>query len=277
MKKRKGFFDDIEDDKNLINEPILKKDTNHLLSNEYNQYIENSNVNKINGSEKRTENKEKKSGKKKNIIISSCIAIILISFILVRISDAIGWFGEKNSEYPSDGTGGIKEEFYYYPADYETDIFTIPGYLELDRTIKYAPDTSQSYIIENGNYASEGEPALTVLGEYLNAAIAGDNEKVNSLFTEEYFNIEGNKRYEKFPPQKLFEIKIRNERSEKQMSGYTVYYFTVSYKIYKNDGLFRKGVDETREMAQIFEINIYNDGSGKINNVYLRRGYVLDI
>ncbi len=295
MKKRKGFFDDIEESDNTEKEADAEK----VIGNKADDVVFppktsgfQEDVREKGASEAlptdgveplAAESNEEGGGrddkgcgcKKRNAAIFSGLAIVLCAFVFVSVAYALGMFNDKYTVSPGAGDGPPKEEFYYYPADYETDIFTMPEYLALDRTVKYSPDSSQSYLIENGDYAAEGEPGLTVIGEYLKAVIAGDSEKVNSLYTEKYIEEKG--AHAKFPPQKLFKIKIRNEREVQEKSGYTVYYFTVSYRIFRNDGLFREGVDENRERAQIFEVFVYADESVKINRIIDRPGYMLDI
>ncbi len=288
MKKRKGFFDDIgesefseketdvDKSENDKSEDVGLKESNTEKADLENAGAEKNGSENISAEQKKDTAEAKKSGcKKKNVAIFSGLAVVLCAFVFVSVAYALGLFNDKYSGTPGDGDGLPKEEFYYYPADYETDIFTIPEYLALDRSVKYAPDSSQSYFIQNGDYAAEGEPGLVIIGEYLNAVIAGDREKVNSLYTEKY--LEENGEHGVFPPQKLFKIRIKNERLVKEKKDYTVYYFTVSYRIFRNDGLFRGNVDEDRERAQIFEVFVYGDGSGKINLVKDRPRYMLDI
>ncbi len=287
MKIRKGFFDDIEEPESLEKETgaeecIANKDVPADFKTSSKELKEDSGENaaaessRVDLEEESDTQESKKCGcKKRNVAVFSGLATVLCAFVFVSVAYALGLFNGKYTEAP-DGEDGIpKEEFYYYSADYKTDIFTIPEYLALDRSVKYSPDSSQSYLIKDGDYASEGEPGLVIIGQYLNAVIAGDHEKVNSLYTEKY--VEENGKHAAFPPQKLFKIRIKNERLMEEKDGYTVYYFTVSYRIFKNDGLFRLSVDENRERAQIFEVFVYGDGSGKINLVKDRPGYVLDI
>ena len=276
MKKRKGFFDDVDEPEiSENNAPNLDNGNETSLAEKEEgdvKYLAEGDS----FEEAEAVNDSACSCKKRNAVVFSTVAVVIAAFIFTSAAYALGLFKDKYSESPDNGTGsGYVEEFYYCDPDYETDIFTIPEYLALDRMIKYAPDSSQSYLIQNGNYAAEGEPGLIVIGEYLNAAIAGNNEKINSLLTEGF--LAEHKGHERFPAQKLFKIKIRNERVIDERDGYTVYYFTVSYRIFRNDGLFRKGVDEDRELAQIFEVFVYEDGSGKINLIKDRPGYVLDI
>ena len=303
MRKRKGFFDDIEEpefsEKETLDSEIGNADTEQgavkesgteaACSVSEKPYNGDGSAAEITGedgegngesaviqSEKSVSEATKRCGcKKKNIAIFSGLAVVLVAFVFVSIAYTLGLFNGKYSEDPKGENKIPEEEFYYYPADYETNIFTVDEYLALDRTVKYAPDSSQSYLIQNGDYAAEGEPGLVIIGEYLNAVIAGNHEKVNSLYTDKF--IEENGVHEKFPPQKLFKIRIRNERVIEEKDGYTVYYFTVSYRIFRNDGLFRLKVDEDRERAQIFEVFVYGDETAKINLIKDRPGYVLDI
>ena len=276
VKKKKGFFDDVTETADDIE--VTQKNENAVVSDEDENRNGNETVSDVSQNAETEDKQEtggglKKKTKCRNIAVFSGIATVLCAFLFVSIAYFNGWFGGKHTDENGEETNKPKEEFFFYPADYLTDIFTIPEYLALDRRVKYSPDSSQSYLIENGNYAAEGAPGLTVIGEYLNAVIAGDHEKVNSLYTEKF--IEENGRHERFPPQKLFMIKIKNERVTEEKDGYTVYYFTVSYRIYRNDGLFRDNVDEEREHAQIFEVFVYSDDTEKINLVKERPGYDL--
>ena len=289
MKKRKGFFDDVSEsestddilvvkessfDVNPVDFDTEKREINEealqdVTDKKTDAYAENDNV---------TDEKSKARScacKKRNAIAFSSLAVVIISFVFISIVYGMGLFNDKYSGGDGEENGAPQEEFFFYPADYETDILTVPEYLALDRRIKYAPDTSQSYLLKDGDFAAEGEPGLIVLGQYLNAVIAGDHENVNSLFTEEY--LKENKKHERFPPQKLFEIKIRKVKEEIKDAGESVYIFVLSYKIFRNDGLFRNNVDETRTRAQLFEIIVYPDDSGKINLIKDAPGYNLDI
>lgn len=289
MKKRKGFFDDIDETelsekesysgKSEIDKSVdADSEEGNTEKTAYERADAEENSSENMSSEQNTDGMEvtKKCGcKKKNVALFSGLAVVLCAFVFVSVAYALGMFNGKYSEDPKGENKIPEEEFYYYPADYETDIFTVPEYLALDRRVKYSPDSSQSYLIQNGDYAAEGEPGLVIIGEYLNAVIAGDHEKVNSLYTDKF--LEENGAHEKFPPQKLFKIRIKNERVVEEKDGYTVYYFTVSYRIFRNDGLFRLKVDEERERAQIFEVFVYADESAKINLVKDRPGYDINI
>ena len=280
MKKKKGFFDEIDEPETVETERAADAEKNVSQGEiSASEVIENGDDADEDGGVSESLMGGENAActcKKRNAVVFSAIAVVLCAFVFTGVAYSLGLFKDKYSETPDSGSGGgYVEEFYYWDPDYDTDIFTLEEYLRLDRAVKYAPDSSQSYLIQNGDYAAEGEPGLIVIGEYLNAAIAGDNEKINALFTEEF--LKEHKGHERFPQQKLFKIKIRNERVIEEKDGYTVYYFTVSYRIFRNDGLFRKGVDEDRELAQIFEVFVYNDGSGRINLIKDRPGYVLDI
>lgn len=264
MKKRKGFFDDLSEisetseNENIRYDGSLPEPSNGIAVGK-------------DGANVASEGKYRKRG----IIILCVAAVLVVALIFTYLAYSNGWIGGKYSkDGEEDGkNGAYKDEFYFYEPDYETDIFTLPDYLELDRSVKYAPDSSETHKIANGNYALEYNDGLNVLGEYLNAVIAGDHEAVNALLTDKCLE---NVKYERFPPQKLFSIKIRNIKEEKG-NAYDKYYFAVSYLIYRNDGLFRDNVDGEKGVVQGFEIFVYANGAGRINAITELNGYSIGI
>lgn len=259
MKKRKGFFDDVSE----ISDKSENEDTRSCGT-----ASESANGVAVGeGGAVASEGRYRK----RNVITLCIVAALIAALIFTYLAYSNGWLGGK---YSDNGDGGTyKDVFYFYDPDYETDIFTLPGYLALDRSVKYASDASEAHKIADGNYTTECNDGLNVLGEYLNSVIAGDHEAVNALLTDKCLE---NVKYERFPPQKLFEIKIRN-LDEVIGEEYDAYYFAVSYRIYRNDGLFRDNVDAEKGVAQGFEIFVYKNGRGRINAITELLGYSIGI
>ena len=100
-------------------------------------------------------------------------------------------------------------------------------------------------------------------------------EKLNEMFTDKYFE-ENDSYSEKFPMQKIFDIEIiryRYSNPEHYDAEFDDYYFIVSYKIYRNDGLFRDDIDGESSLPQMFEIFVYDNGEIKINNIFDLPGF----
>lgn len=215
---------------------------------------------------------------KKQAFVIAVVAVVLIAALLTLryfyYTEAI----KGNQYYPDSWVNKVdpdrKPVLKFYEADWETDIMTIPEYLDLRRDILYSPNDSQTIAVPEGQYLSQGGKGLAFMADYINTVIAGDHERLNSLFTDEYF--QNNSRYEDFPQQKIFDIKIKKyPYHDNKYDSTTINdeYYIISYKIYRNDGLFRDDIDEESELAQLFELLIYSDGSVKIDNVIDLPGY----
>ncbi len=187
------------------------------------------------------------------IIAFSTLFILLIS---VKIISNMEIFSKpQEDDLLSDEQGQTNKPFLqFYEPDWETDIATMPEYLELNRVIKYSPDGIQSFTIPNKNYIYYGGEELAFMAEYINTIISGDNEKLNTLFTENYFI--DNDKYAKFPMQKIHDVKIRkynyNNSEYENNANIDATYYVVSYSIFQNDGYFRNDIDSTCELPLLF-------------------------
>ncbi len=162
-----------------------------------------------------------------------------------------------------------------YVPDWESDILNDPEYLELKGFVTYAPNDSVTMGVEEGGYYSAGGDELVFMMKYVDAIIRGDHVTLNSLFNENYF--ENNDKYEDFPEQRLFNIKIKKYHYADpayQNSSYDDAYYIITYKIDRNDGLFRDDIDEFAELAQLIELEIAPDGTILIDNIISLPGYV---
>ena len=169
-----------------------------------------------------------------------------------------------------------------YPADWETDIFTNESYLALKRDVVYSPNGVEFITLDPSSYYRYGGSGLVFMMDYINTVIAGDHEKLNGMFSEEYWKMrdeDGKKRekYSDFPQQKLFNVKIVKYQYNDPMynsAAYDDHYYIVSYNIYRNDGMFRDDIDEYSELAQMVTVLLDPDGNGQIINVIDLPGYI---
>ncbi|MCI8610889.1 MAG: hypothetical protein HFE66_03070 [Clostridiales bacterium] len=202
--------------------------------------------------------KKPKTKKRKKIVIV-CIALVL------SLLGAGGWYilyGNPNllSQTFQDirqhivGMYGSQQSYIYYPIDYELDITTVKGYMELDRDIHYK-DGAETVMITNANLDFYG-PDVQFFKRYFDYAINGDYAAYNQLFTEYYY--ETNEPYYSFTQQMIYDIEIEKLSVSESEKG-VVYAYNVAYKIYRNNGTFRNDIGSDGAKTLYFELLESND------------------
>ncbi len=216
---------------------------------------------------------------KKQVLIIALISVLLIvAFLIIRdyfYSDAI----KESTYYPEEWlTPSIKDDrpiLDFCEPDWESDILNDEEYLALRGDILYAPNDSVTVAVAKGEYLSMGGKGLLFMANYTEAVINGDHEALNAMFSEEYYK--KNKPYSDFTQQRLYNIKIKkyHYKDPKYEDSYiSDEYYIISYKIDKNDGLFRDDIGQKSELAQIFKLLIYPDGTIEIDSVVSLPGYL---
>ncbi len=154
-----------------------------------------------------------------------------------------------------------------YAPDWKTDIFTLDEYLALSPdTLMYCDDGVANVSFKSGEINERSK--LGFVNSYFEAIKHGDSEKLNSLFTDECLAKNG--RFSAFPMQKVYNIQIerlpKGEYIDSEFEGkvYEYCYFTLTYNIYRNDGLFCAEVDETHAREEGILVVFDRDGNGKI-------------
>ncbi|MBQ9115735.1 MAG: hypothetical protein IJY04_01805 [Clostridia bacterium] len=214
--------------------------------------------------------------KKKVITVVSVLLVLLVS---VQVVSRLDFIKKDNIYVPDEGEEEDKGDKNnkprdLYEPDWETDIFTLPSYLEKN------PDFLE-YGIYNGAYVeysetlinrtkcfAKGGSALALMYDYFDYAKHGDHEAVNGLFRDDYFDGEEKKPYEPFPMQKIYDIFVREYEYDDPNFEYVENaepsYYLVTYKIMLNDGLFRYEIDADTEQPQLFGVLTYADGTSEI-------------
>lgn len=201
------------------------------------------------------------------IIIVSVMAVAVILAILNTIDyygliEAI--FGDKREE-------NLQFNYKFYDPDYETDIMKDESYLALDRTVSYTKGAVKLFDVDISEY-----PGGDVIKDYLDSMIAGDAEKYNSLFTNEYYQNEKNTPIERFPQQRLYNISVTlmqepyvfdDDEYDGKYTGITRYLFSVEYYIQNNTGTVRNDIPSDASRPIYIEVFEYYDGSAKINSM----------
>lgn len=211
-------------------------------------------------------------------------AVIVAVFLSVTVLfSAAAYFISKldfvvNSDYGENGneTNNVPQiVFEIYEPDWDTDIFTLEEYLLLNpNRIEYSDDQGHSYSrVDPEDLERVGGAKLVFLNSYFDAVKRGDHEAVNAMLTENY--IKENGKYEPFPMQKIFDIKIERKYHNDPAfdnSKYDDYYFVVRYNIYRNDGMFRNDCDDQYYCRTLMRVLVDEEGNGFVDMIINYQG-----
>ena len=200
-------------------------------------------------------------------ILAVCVAFIVLYYGVVLVENIAS-----NSKKTTSETKKIS----FYPANYDEDITEDEYYMGLDRQI-YFEDSDYGTTIaitdaDAGDVSCTYLSAFKVLYEYVECAIAGDNEGMNALFSDLYYNNGGEERAV-FTPQKLYNITISilgTDETEEDGITYDRYSYSVSYMIYKNNGTFRNDMGSDCIKREYFTVT-NRDGKVKIDEYAVYR------
>lgn len=213
----------------------------------------------------------KKTFKLKKKTAATIILVIVVLAIILAVLNSIDYdemiksiFGDKYDE-------NLQFNYDFYDPDYETDILKDESYLVLDRSVSY---TKGAMTLGNVNIADY--PGGRVIAEYLDSMIAGDAERYNSLFTDEYYQNQKNNPIERFPQQRVYNIKVtllqepyvyKEDEYDGKYTGITRYLFSVEYYIQNNTGTVRNDIPSDASRPIYIEVFEYFGGEMKINSM----------
>ncbi|MBO7310708.1 MAG: hypothetical protein J6U86_04875 [Clostridia bacterium] len=171
---------------------------------------------------------------KKNLLIAIAIICALIVLLLIA-SIIIDSIQEKNDITEID--------YDFYPADYNEDIFNDQEYTQLINGgfIEYTDSTTNLTIGINRETAKEHGDTVEFIVEMIYDIIYGDHISYNKNFSDAYYK--SNSPLNTFTMQKIYDVKI-TYISEESESNYTKYLYCLEYKIYENNGTFRRDIGE---------------------------------
>ena len=161
----------------------------------------------------------------------------------------------------SDGVHFQSEMIFYYPARYDENIFENQLYLEFERDLRF----SYGGVTQVFNFEKDYEDATKECKfflDYFHTVILGDYEKLPSFHVEGYFTAKP-----MFTMQMLYEPGVSFHSQEKTVingQDVTIYNFSVVYKIFKNNGTFRRGIHSNTAVPQIYQLIQSDDGSYRI-------------
>lgn len=161
------------------------------------------------------------------------------------------------------------DDYRFFEADYNKNILEDNLYLSLNRRIYFERIGSEMVLTEDN--ASGISPAAGLFYDYFNCLINGDYASYASFFTKECLDSDKFNKPERFTMQGIYDVHINMYRSDivDEDSDAVREIYEVSYRIFENNGTFRKDIlpDETRTL--VFEINIIK-GVAKINAIGYR-------
>ncbi len=198
--------------------------------------------------------KQKPKSKKRKKIVIVCILLVMCLFgaggwyILYGNPDMLPQTFQDIRQHIV-GMYGSQQSYIYYPIDYDLDITTVKGYMELDRDIHYK-DGAETVMITDANLEFYG-PDVQFFSRYFDYAINGDYEAYNQLFTDHYY--ETNEPYYSFTQQMIYDIVIEKLSTTESAKG-VFYAYNVTYKIYRNNGTFRNDIGSDGAKTLYFEL-----------------------
>ncbi len=184
------------------------------------------------------ENKVNSNKKAKKRLIIILISIAVVMLLLIVASLIIDSISEK------DG-GELEIDYNFYPADFNENIFEDEKYIELTagEFMRYHDMTTGIISgIDENNKSSFGKEAEFIV-DMVNDIINGNHTAYNSRFSDIYYSEHSPK--SEFTMQKIYDVTISYVSSEKSEDGnYTKFNYVLEYKIYENNGTFRKDIGD---------------------------------
>ncbi len=189
--------------------------------------------------------------KKLIIVISALLAATVILGVASFAIDKYN-YNKNNEELPP-----INYDF--YPADFEEDIYEDEEYTDIiSNGFIYYTDEAMgvTFDIERDKAVSYGKD-IQFMVEYVYTIINGEADKYNAYFSDTYYKYH-NKR-EPYTMQKLYDVNITKfaevQESDRKNGNYTRYEFSLTYKIYENNGTFRKDIGGDTYRTQYISVS----------------------
>ncbi len=180
-----------------------------------------------------------KNAKKKLLII--LISIFSLLVVLIGLSFVIDLLESNDSQ-------GSEIDYNFYPVDFSENIFEDDEYLEhIEGEFMSFCDSSTNLTLGiNRETATQQGIEVEFIVEMLYKIICGDNEGYNKCFSKEYYKKNSPK--DQFTMQKVYDVLITKVSSDKisdeNNSDYTKSIYILEYKIYHNNGSFRRDIGD---------------------------------
>ena len=201
------------------------------------------------------------SRKKLIIMLIIIVGVLFLMYVLTLIIPKL--FVD---DTPAN-TNEIIADFSFYPADYDSDIFEDESYISLisEGIVEYDDAINSITVVDKDTAASNGKP-VKLLVDMIYSIINGDAEEYNSYFSELYY--ESNKPKQAFTMQKVYDARLTyfsTESVTKDKVTYTEYTYKLKYRIYENNGTFRKDIGDGYRIQYITVSD--REGTLKIDSI----------
>ena len=195
---------------------------------------------------------------KKIIIIFASVLALLLAFVYVApyVINLLQSGNTQSDEY---------EDLRFFPVEEGKNVLEDPLYRTLDSSIYYTR-YAETVALNEQNLES-AHPSAQFFYNYFNCIKNGEYQLYSSFYTNECYNHKNFNRPNSFTTQGLYDIniKLHSITVDKDKNQATETY-TVSYRIFENNGTYRKDVLPDELLVRVFEIKIDN-GNIKICNV----------
>lgn len=202
-----------------------------------------------------------------------CISLLILICACALLTKAEDKLNEKSEDSTAAEVTELPDSYFFEP-DYDTDISTIYEYMRLNRRIYYTRDNQRQEV--TGKFAPD--TFAEFFYDYFSALLAGYPDADGSFdgfFSEVY--LEKNGGHSRFTPQKIYDIDVEFNSYQSISAGegdknvpydrYSLAVFDVRYKIYHNDGTYRKDIAGDSTIPQIVTLLVSPDGDLSINSV----------
>lgn len=221
----------------------------------------------------------------KLILIITVVLLIVIGFFIyllttpsVLLPDGLKKISEGlEKEYTQADNKYNPDEktIIYYPADFSENIYNDEEFVELMNlyALEYI-DGDINYKLSEADLEKVGGDLAVFFYRYFTDIRNGDSDKYNSYFDERAFSLR--EKANDFTMQQIYDIVIKPLQIEPDLdeeeyswvyeSNLEPIYVDVSYKIRKNNGTFRLGVNSDTSKPQLYILYKY-DNTYKIINI----------
>lgn len=213
-------------------------------------------------SESSNKQRDKRKVRKIFIIVASALAFLCLLAVCGRL------ISERLSQ-KEPSVSDLNEAKFFEP-DYSKDLSADAAYLALDRKMYYSR-YGQVTVLESGDTA-DALPQCAFFRRYFDCLQNGDHEAYPSFFTASCLSDENFTLPESFTKQGVYDIHVtlHSMRGDEGSDGHYEIY-EVGYRIFENDGTFRRDIapDDTRTL--VFEIYVSGE-TVLINAIGYRAG-----
>ncbi len=190
------------------------------------------------------------------------IALIVILGVIALMIAAVAVLEKRVSDQPID------EPTYNYVfySPYDGDILQNEDYIGLDRELDYCDDPSglgRTVSVNEENRLSF-DASVLFFCDYLDTLVYGNATAYNRLFHESYFA--KHERVSEFNPQMIYDPLLVFVNEEKDEMDRLVTY-QLTYKIYRNDGSFRRDVGSDAARPQNITLRVSANGNISIVDI----------